>query len=273
MLLPPNRSLDLKIITSAENIEIKEAKKLHEAKHRNELGLFFFEGVHLYEEYIKSGKTPYRVFLTEDMASICPDFEGKRVITETLYKKITAEKAPQGIFTVAKKNDVNVKAVSETEVLSLINGSSVVLESMRDPGNVGTVIRTGASLGVDVIFTEDSADIFNPKVLRASMGAVFHDEIYKVPSATELAMVAVERGYDVYGTVLDPDAYKVGTFIPSQKSIFIIGNEGNGIKKETVLQCNKSAYIPMTNKTESLNAAIASTIFMWEIAKAAGDNK
>ena len=263
----------MKIITSAENIEIKEAKKLHETKHRNDLGLFFFEGVHLYEEYTKSGKTPYRVFLTEDNASISPDFEGKRVITETLYKKITAEKAPQGVFTVARKNDVDVKSVSESEVLSLLNGSAVVLESMRDPGNVGTVIRTAASLGVKIIFTEDCADIFNPKVLRASMGAVFHDEIYIVPSATELAKVAVKEGYDVYGTVLDPKAHKVGSFIPSQKSIFIIGNEGNGIKEETVSQCNKFAYIPMTNKTESLNAAIASTIFMWEIAKTAGDNK
>ncbi len=257
----------MKIITSADNAELKEAKKLHDAKHRKETGLFFFEGVHLLEEYLKNGKKPYRVFLTEKMSDFYKDSDGKRIISQKLYDKITAENAPQGIFTVAETSSISVIRGEYEEILDNLNAPAVVLESMRDPGNVGTVIRTAASLGVKVIFTEDSADLFNPKVIRASMGAIFADKIYIVPSATELSQIAVSKGYEVFGAILDEKAKKIGSFNPSSKSLFIIGNEGAGIKEETLAKCNNYAYIPMTGKTESLNAAVAASLIIWEISK------
>jgi TrmH family RNA methyltransferase len=257
----------LKTITSADNIEIKEAKKLHDSKHRKEKGLFFFEGVHLLEEYIKSGRTPHSIFLTEKNSDIIEDFDGKRIIQQRLYDKITAEQSPQGIFTIAKTSSLSVVHLSPASLLKTLDSPAIVLESMRDPGNVGTVIRTAVSLGVKIIFTEDCADIFNPKVIRASMGAVFFEDIYVVPSADELAKQAVDSGYNVFGAILDDKAKPLTEIEINKKSLFIIGNEGNGIKKETLEACNNYAYIPMTGKTESLNAAIASSIIIWEISK------
>ena len=138
---------------------------------------------------------------------------------------------------------------------------------MRDPGNAGTVIRTAVSLGVKVIFTEDCADIFSAKVIRASMGAVFADSIYIVPSASTLAQTATNDGFSVYGAILDDKAKPMDKIEFPQKSLFIIGNEGSGLKQETISRCNEHAYIPMTGKTESLNAAIAASIIIWEISK------
>ncbi len=276
MLLPQNRSFALKIITSADNNEIKEAKKLHDSKNRKQTNLFFFEGIHLLEEFLKNGKTPYRIFLTEEAAEQYKDldkfetfrcFEGKRIISSKLYSKITAENAPQGIFTIAEASSINVIRTEPSELIESIKESAVVLESMRDPGNVGTVIRTAVSLGVKIIFTEDCADLFNSKVIRASMGALFADTVYVVPSAAELSEYAVRKGFDVYGAILDEDAKQLGKFEFGKKSLFIIGNEGSGIKPETISRCNKYAYIPMTGKTESLNAAIAASLIIWEISK------
>ena len=266
----------MKIITSADNNEIKEAKKLHDSKNRKQSELFFFEGVHLLEEFLKNGKKPYRIFITEEAKDLYKslnnfqsfeDFEEKRIISQKLYGKITAENAPQGIFTVAETSSINVIKTEPSEILKRLDGGAVVLESMRDPGNVGTVIRTAVSLGVKVIFTEDCADLFNPKVIRASMGALFADEIFVVPSASALAEYAVKEGFDVYGAILDEKAKQLGSFEFGKKSLFIIGNEGAGIKPETISLCNKYAYIPMTGKTESLNAAIAASLIMWEISK------
>ncbi len=257
----------MKIITSADNNELKEAKKLHDSKYRKEKKLFFFEGIHLFEEYFKNGKKPYRVFLTEKNSDLLEDCDEKRIISQKLYDKITAENAPQGIFTIAEFSSVNVVNIEESELLNILDAPAVLLESMRDPGNVGTVIRTAASLGVKIIFTDDCADIFSSKVIRASMGAVFSDNIYVVKSASTLAREAVKKGYNVYGAILDETAKPLGEIQINNKTLFIIGNEGAGIKKETVDECNKYAYIPMTGKTESLNAAKAASIKMWEISK------
>ncbi len=263
----------LKIITSPDNTEIKEAKKLHESKNRKEKGLFFFEGIHLLEEYVKDGRSPHCVFITEETYNnpkLSPLFEKcdeKRIIPQRLYDKITAEKSPQGIFTVAEASSIDVIKTTPEELLSHLDSPAVVLESMRDPGNAGTVIRTAVSLGVKVIFTEDCADIFSSKVIRASMGAVFADSIYIIPSASALTQKATRDGFSVYGAILDDTAKPLDKIEFPQKSLFIIGNEGSGLKQETISQCNGHAYIPMTGKTESLNAAIAASIIIWEISK------
>ena len=248
-------------------MELKEAKKLHDSKHRKENGLFFFEGIHLLEEFKKNNKKPYRVFLTEKNSHLYDDREEKRIIPERLYDKITAEQSPQGVFTVGKISDIDVIHLDEKELLDSLDSPAVVLESMRDPGNVGTVIRTAVSLGVKVIFTDDCADIFNPKVIRASMGAVFADSIYIIKSAAKLAKEAKKTDYKVYAAILDENASPIDKISIDSKSIFIVGNEGAGIKKETISECGNFAYIPMTGKTESLNAAIASSIIIWEISK------
>ena len=273
----------MKIITSADNQEIKEAKKLHDSKYRKETRLFFFEGIHLLEEYLKNKKLPKKVFISENALKIyseklkeagllsqTEESEIIRVIPQRLYDKITAENAPQGIFTVAEHSSVEVLSAEPCELLNALSSPAVILESMRDPGNVGTVIRTAVSLGVKVIFTEDCADIFNPKVIRASMGAVFADSIYTVLSAATLAAEAVKQGFDVHAAILDEKAKPFDQIDIQKKSLFIIGNEGSGIKAETILSCNKHVYIPMTGKTESLNAAIATAVIIWELSKKFG---
>lgn len=267
---------DFKIITSPDNQEIKEAKKLHDSKHRKKEKLFFFEGVHLLEEFLKNGKKPYRIFITETAFKTYEKLLGTldsdsqkciRIINDRIYDKITVENSPQGIFTIAEFSSVNLVVADSKDIATQIEKPAVVLESMRDPGNVGTVIRTAVSLGVNVIFTEDCADLFSSKVIRATMGALFAEKFFIIPNAHTLAKEATSLGFDVYGAILDPNAKKLGSFKFSDKSLFIIGNEGAGLKAETISLCNKYAFIPMTGKTESLNAAIAASLIMWEITK------
>lgn len=261
----------MKRIESRNNPTIKNITSLRDKRERESQRLFFFEGVHLLEEYLRFGKTPHAIFVREDVTeryaellsrAECEKYE----VTASVYEKLSEEKAPQGILTVSGYPD-NVKLISGGEYCKLpekIKGNAIMLANLQDNGNVGTVIRTAATLDCDVILCGKCADIFSAKTARATMGALFAADIYVCPDTVEAVKALEAAGKRVIAAALDDKASLLGEFEILQTDIFVVGNEGKGLTQEVISACGKTAIIPMSGKTESLNAATAAAILLWE---------
>ncbi|MBP5755669.1 MAG: RNA methyltransferase [Clostridia bacterium] len=256
-------------IVSRANERIKQAAFLAERREREQKRRFCFEGVHLLEEYLKSGKTPCELFVTREAlgkyGEILANCAGKvTLVSESVYSRLSAERAPQGIFCVAEYLD-NVK---ENTVPP---GGSVILESVRDAGNLGGMIRTAAALGINcVALTRDCADIYSYKTVRASMGALFTSEIIVLDDAVSAVKAMVSSGKNVYAACLYGETRTLGTFVITKEDSFVFGNEGAGISGPLASACTSRVIIPMSGRTESLNVAAASAVIMWEMVRSRG---
>ena len=142
----------------------------------------------------------------------------------------------------------------------------VLLESVRDPGNMGTIIRSAAAFGVDALaISSDCADIYNPKTVRGAMGALFKMNVYVFDDIKTAVSSLVDSGRKVYAAALDKTAVRLDEVELSAGDAVIIGNEGHGLSQETIEACTRSLYIPMEEGSESLNAAIAASVIMWNM--------
>ena len=150
------------------------------------------------------------------------------------------------------------------ELLDKDNPVFVLLEDIQDPGNLGTILRTGEGAGIDgVIMTKDTVDIYNPKTIRATMGSIYRVPFLYVESMETVIGKLKEKGIAVYAAHLNGENY-YDSFDFTKGSAFLIGNEGNGLKKETADLADSYLKIPMEGKVESLNAAIATSLLMYE---------
>ena len=148
------------------------------------------------------------------------------------------------------------------------NGVFVCLCSLQDPGNVGTIIRTAEAFGVDaVLVTDDCPDIYSPKVLRSTMGSAFRIPVVSFEDAEYMLNALKENEYTTYAAVLEENSICLGDFSFDKKSAVLIGNEANGLLNSITEKCDYSLYIPMKGNAESLNAATAANIIMWEMSK------
>lgn len=257
----------MKRIESRNNPTIKSMVSLSSRRDREEKRLFCFEGVHLLEEYLRADKTPHSIFVREDVAeryasliasANCEVYE----VTSSVYDKLSGEKAPQGIFTVSEYLD-NVPMLDENTV-SDIKGNAVMLADLQDTGNVGTVIRTAAALDCDVLLCGNCADIYSSKTVRATMGALFTSRVY-ICRDTEAAIALLRSGgRRVIATALTEKAEVLGRFEVLPNDCFVVGNEGRGLTDSVISRCDFTCIIPMSGKTESLNAATASAMLLWE---------
>jgi TrmH family RNA methyltransferase len=256
----------MKRIESRNNPLVVRVGKLSSRKHREEENLFFFEGAHLLEEYLRFGNCPHTVFVTESalikyekllsglsQELICsvPDF---------VFEKLSTEQAPQGILTVAPY----LKQVQEVENISQVPGQILLLESVRDNGNVGTVLRTAAALGWSVVLSADCADLYAPKTVRATMGALFSRNTYLCKDPVSFVKSACGTGRRTYAAALGEKSCLLGQFTVGKEDLFVIGNEGQGISAPLLEACDSGVLIPMTDGAESLNASIAAAVIMWE---------
>jgi TrmH family RNA methyltransferase len=257
------------IIESRSNERIKEITFLKDRKERESKRLFFFEGVHLFEEYIKSGHTPVSVFVTKDAAekysTLLSEFNNLLcIVSDSVYDKITCEQSPQGILCVSGYLD------------NIVCGKpgipgGVILESVRDTGNLGGIIRTAASLGIKgITVSRDCADLYSPKTVRATMGALFSMMITITDSVPETVKSIITDGNRVFAACLYGETMNLGSFDISSGDSFVLGNEGNGVSEETASVCTGRVIIPMSGKTESLNVAAASAVIMWEMVRKPG---
>jgi TrmH family RNA methyltransferase len=191
-------------------------------------------------------------------------------LSESAFLKISTEKAPQGIITVIKYLDFfnYIDIIYKEEFFLHENEKAIILSSVRDPGNIGSVIRSAVAFGVDhIILSSDSADLYNPKTVRSAMGSLFRVKISIVSDLKNAVRRIVENGRRVYSAELSSNAKSLSEVGLKPSDVVIIGNEGHGIDAEISAVSTGSVYIPISKKTESLNASVAAAIFMWEISK------
>ena len=231
--------------------EIKYIKSLSQKKFRDEYGVFVVEGEKMVQEAIASGFDVEKVYRTEE-------------IGEQAMGRITALSSPSPALAVVRKpNDIQ-----RAEVPS--KGLFLALDGIRDPGNLGTILRIADWFGIDAVYaSEDTVDIFNPKVVQATMGAIFRVKFHycQIPA---LCKDVLSRGGNVYGTFLDGENMYQKQ-LESAFSVIVIGNEANGISKETAACVSDRLFIPPYPAddpgSESLNAAIATAVTVAEFRR------
>ena len=251
------------MITATSNKRIKWLVTLSEkAKERKKEEVFLVEGIKMFEEadeaYIRE------VYVSEsyiEKNGISDKLErtGYETVSDEVFKKISDTKAPQGILCVMKQYKYTLEMLMKKE-----NPILVLLEDIQDPGNLGTILRTGEGAGIDgIIMTKDTVDIYNPKTIRATMGSVYRMPFLYVDSLSDVIKKLQGKGISVYAAHLDGKEY-YDSFNFNKGTAFLIGNEGNGLKKETADLADAYLKIPMEGKVESLNAAIATSLLMYE---------
>ena len=232
------------MITSTSNNTIKTLIKLKQKKYRDETGYYLVEGEHLVEEAMKA-KQVECLISTKDITSDLPIV----IVSNEVMSKLSFTKSPQFIMAKCKIKKEN----------KLIDGKRyLILDDLQDPGNIGTLIRTALAFSIDqVILSNNCVDLYNDKLLRSMQGANFHinciyDDLKTVISTLKKNNVkiigsALENGQDIKQIKI------------SEKMAFIVGNEGNGMNKDILQECDYVGYIPI-NTIESLNVAIAGSI-------------
>lgn len=256
---------NLEIITSRKNAAVLAAAALADKKQRDKTGLFAFEGIKLLEDALRSRAEVERVFATERAceryADVLAQLEGKlTLVTEEVYAKLSFENAPQGVFTVAKKMEKREKAYGA-------RAFALFLDTVGDPGNLGTIIRSADAFGADTVFVgEGSADIYNHKTVRATMGSLFRVDVRVCESiAGDISALRAE-GFEVYAAMLDKSSKNLCDLpLKKGKIAFVVGNEGHGVSEKVRAACTGSVIIPMSEGPESLNAAISASVLAWEV--------
>ena len=243
------------------------ARLLCDAKYRKKSGRFVIEGARLCADAVRSGIRVLTAFVTERAAlryetewrEIETVADKSYVISESLSRHLSDTDAPQGVFCLCERPLFTLARVLPDEVY-------VALENVQDPGNLGTVFRTAEALGVKgILLSHGCCDVYNPKVLRASMGGVFRLPFAVYEDFTgELSRLA--ESMPVLACVVDADACPV-TAAPKHGAVAVIGNEGNGMSDKAIAVCTHRVTIPMAGRAESLNASMAAGILMWELCR------
>ena len=254
-------------IASRQNARVVGTAKLADKKHRESTGKFLCEGVKLTLEAALWGRLS-EVYVRESSADVLFDTVLKIkdrcgevfILSDSAFEKITTEKAPQGIIsvvhsTLASKEDVDG------------DGVILFLDSIRDPGNLGTVLRSACALGGVRVVLHSCADLYNPKTVRAAMGAVFKTDITLSHDGVEYIRKCRSAGRRVLAAALTDDSLKLGSYETDGRDVIVIGNEGHGISPEIMAECSNSLLIPMEEDTESLNASVAASVILWEYAR------
>lgn len=247
-------------IESRSNPKVIWARGLSERKNRQKEGLFRFEGIKLFSEALREKLDIVCVFATEKALAlfdgVFASFDGEIYeVSDSVYEKLTDENAPQGVLTVAKMSSPAMKST----------GLTILLDGVADPGNVGTVIRCADAFGAErVILGEGSADAFGQKTVRAAMGSLFRVPTERASLEETIEMLNNE-GYSVYAAMLDRSSVRIDEIAKDGKLAFVVGNEGHGISADVRAACTGSVIIPMREDgAESLNAAVAASVIMWE---------
>lgn len=256
-------------ISSNQNSLIKEIKALKIKKHREERKQFFIEGTRFVEEALKEKANIANVLVSDKLVQSA---EGKTLIAmmerenyklyhlpDTLFKDISDTDNPQGILAV-----VNMESHGLHSILRDSNNFIVVLEAIQDPGNLGTIIRTADAAGATgIILSKGCVDVYNPKVLRSTMGSVFHVPICASEDLLQDLTHVKSKGIKVYAAHLKGklNYYEVDSW---SNSAVIIGNEAKGISEETAEAAHVLVKIPMIGRAESLNASVAAGLLIYE---------
>lgn len=238
------------IYSSTKNEFIKSIKKLQEKKYRDSTGAFLVEGEHLVTEAIKNNCVKY--IITEENYEFETNIKQIKV-TNNVLKYISSLDNPQSIMAVCKKVKNN-----------RLDNKILILDDIQDPGNLGTIIRSCIAFGFNtLVVSENTVDIYNSKVIRASQGMIFSINIIVADLETFVNDLKMQ-GYCIIGTdVLNGKS--ISNFKNFKKSAIIMGNEGRGLSKKIRNLCDEFIYIPISDNCESLNVGVAASIIMYEL--------
>lgn len=240
------------LYTSVENKKIKEIKKLNNKKYRKETGLFIIESEHLINEAYKNGNLKELILLENIEYKL--DIE-TNYVNEKVMKYITELDTIPTMIGICNK-------IKEKELGNKI----LMLDGIQDPGNLGTIIRSSVAFNVDtIILGNNTVDLYNSKVLRASEGMIFNINIIE-KNLLEFVPVLKENNYKIIGTKVT-NGKDIKNIEKNEKICIIMGNEGNGINNELLEICDDYIYIKMSDKCESLNVGIATSIILYELDK------
>ena len=272
------------MITSTSNTQIKELAKLQKkSRLRDERGIFLVEGPRMVEEIPK--ERIERLYISESFERKNPAYikdlgVSAEVLSDTVFSYVSDTKNPQGILAIVKRleytmEDILGKSASKCEEKSGEKEKNpqnhqirvphvIVLDNLQDPGNLGTIFRTAEAAGATgILLSSDSVDVYNPKVIRSTMGAVFRMPFFYVKDLPAAVKSLSSQGIRTYAAhlngknVYDEEDYTEGC-------AFLIGNEGNGLTYELSAKADRLIRIPMAGQVESLNAAISATLLAYE---------
>ena len=252
------------MVTCTSNVQIKESTALlKKSKERKEKKAFVIEGRKMFEEICQDKSRVVKAYFSESYVK--EQYAGKElpgipyeVVADSVFDAMAETVTPQGVLAIVKMPEYSLEEMIENA------GTLILLENLRDPGNLGTIIRTAEAAGVSgVILSKESVDIYNPKVIRSTMGAV-----YRVP------FLYVDDFMALLQDLRQQDVRLLAAHLKGQKTFdkadysgkvgILIGNEANGLSEEASELANEKVLIPMAGSVESLNAAIAAALLMYE---------
>ncbi len=233
-------------LTSLNNEKVKYWEKLQQKKYRDQENLFLVEDEHLVSEALKTNLVKEIITVDDSINYNVPTY----VVTKDIMKKLSNQVTSTNVIAVCYK----LKAKE-------INGNIIILDDIQDPGNLGTILRSAVAFKFpSVILSNNSVDVYNPKVIRASEGMIFHLNIIRCDLIEFLTNLDKKYTKITTSVTMGEDIKK----IKCDNYAIVIGNEGNGVSKEVSSLCDKKAYIKMNSSCESLNAGVSASILMYE---------
>ncbi len=266
----------MQVISSKDNEIIKHIKKLKDKKYRDLNNEYIIEGVKIIKEAINEKANIKKVIICDDCektSSIPKElmYEVAKqdciFVTSKLFESLTDVTNPQGILAIVEKNTVKSSSNVENEKeIDYNQDIIVVLDDIQDPGNLGTILRTLDSIGINqILVSKGTADSYNPKVVRSTMGAIFRVKIIECEELEKTLKDIKKHKFEIVVTSLQA---KDSIYdIDYKKKVIVIGNEANGVEEKIQNLANKKVKIPMLGKSESLNAAVATGIILYEYVR------
>jgi RNA methyltransferase, TrmH family len=255
------------IMLSKDNKNVKLALKLKQKKFRELEGKFLVEGIRFVEEAIKEGVVEYILYSeklnsTEDAYRVIENSLPKYEVDANVLKELSGTETPQGVIAVVTKREYCFEDIKQDFV--------IIVDGVQDPGNLGAIIRTSDAAGAGaVILLSGTVDVYNDKTLRSTMGSIFHIPIINSDSFEELSEELKKKGYNIFASSLEESKNLFECDFKSSVAI-MIGNEAKGIPKEHMELATQKLRIPMPGNAESLNAAAAGAIIIYEVLRQRG---
>ncbi len=258
------------VIRSRSNPTVVAFAKLAEKKYRDETETFLAEGEKLTAEALRWAE-PFAVLVSEEacregttVLELAKQASGKGIrvmlLASSVFEKITTEKSPQGIIAVVRKPDA-----AKTDFAAWQEGKRLLmLDEIRDPGNLGTILRTAEAMGMEGVILCGCADPYQPKTVRAAMGTIFRLPLYLTSDGAECVCQLRRAERRVLCAALGEHTLTLGAYEVAESDCVVIGNEGHGISEAVLCAADACVRIPMEGQTESLNAAAAAACILWE---------
>ena len=255
----------MQVITSKDNELIKHIKKLKDKKERDLSNEYIIEGIKLIQEAIQENAKIKQIIICDDCEkteSIPKELMYEIAkqeciyVTNKVFDSITEVMNPQGILAIIEKQSKEIQIDDKQDII-------LALDDIQDPGNLGTILRTADSIGLtQILVSKGTADCYNPKVVRSTMGAIFRVKIIECEDLVKTLKEIKKHKFEIVVSSLQTDnsIYDINY----HKKVIVIGNEANGVKKEIQDLADKKIKIPMLGKTESLNASVATGIILYE---------